>query len=173
MRLCLVGHRYAVDLVVFPDDETRSAPGSARTLSDRAGYFGFPSATGDPDLPEVVVKMLPDGTFGGQGAPIFYSSLTTVPYAFTVTDTVTGEEKQYHGNPANGLCGGADLAFAGAALHRRLFDSLHHLLRRIRSGFSAGGSRCRSKPASPAREPPRRERFFVQAIGSGSSACPP
>jgi len=115
-RLCLVGHRYAVDLVVFPDDETRSAPGSARTLSDRAGYFGFPSATGDPDLPEVVVKMLPDGAFGGEGAPIFYSSLTTVPYVFTVTDTVTGEEKQYHSNPSNGLCGGADLAFAGAAL---------------------------------------------------------
>jgi photosystem II stability/assembly factor-like uncharacterized protein len=114
-RLCLVGNRYALELEVFPDDEARSAPGSARSLSDRAGYFGFPSATGDPDLPEVVVKMLPDGAFGGKGAPVFYSSLTTVPYAFTVTDTVTGEHKEYRSNPSLAFCGGADLAFSGAA----------------------------------------------------------
>ena len=114
-RLCLVGGRYAVDLQAARAGETPSHPGSARSLSDRAGYFSLPFATGEPDLPEVAVKMLADGSFGSPGAPFFYSSLTTLPYKLTVTDTVTGRIQTYANHPDAPFCGGADLPFDEAA----------------------------------------------------------
>jgi photosystem II stability/assembly factor-like uncharacterized protein len=114
-RLCLVGNRYAVDLLAARPGEIQSHPGAARPLNDRAGYFGLPFVTGDPDLPEVVVKMLAKGSFGAAGAPFFYSSLTTLPYSLTVTDTVTGEQQLYASNPGALLCGGVDIAFGGEA----------------------------------------------------------
>ena len=89
-RLCLVGNRYALDLVAARKGEARYQPGAAHSLGDRAGYFGLPSATGDPDLPEIIVKMLGEGAFGQPGAAVFYTSLTTLPYGLTVTDTMTG-----------------------------------------------------------------------------------
>ena len=110
-RLCLVGSRYAVDLVAARKGQTTFEPGSARPLGDRAGYFGLPAITGNSDLPEVVVKMLADGTFGHSGAPFFYSSLTTVSYRLTVTDTMTGDETVYVNNPDQPLCGQTDLLF--------------------------------------------------------------
>ena len=106
-----MGSRYAVDLVAARKGQTTFEPGAAQPLGDRAGYFGLPSITGNPDLPEVVVKMLADGTFGHAGAPFFYSSLTTVNYRLTVTDTMTGEETVYVNNPEQPLCGRTDLLF--------------------------------------------------------------
>jgi photosystem II stability/assembly factor-like uncharacterized protein len=110
-RLCLVGGRYAVDLLAGRRGEPAITPGTARSLSDRSGYFSLPFATGDAELPEVVVKMLADGTFGTAGAPFFYSSLTTVNYRLTVTDTMTGEETVYVNNPDQPFCGRTDLLF--------------------------------------------------------------
>jgi photosystem II stability/assembly factor-like uncharacterized protein len=108
-RLCLVGNRYAVELSAARRGEVPNNPGAARPLSDRAGYFGLPFATGDPDLPEVVVKMLADGAFGAGGAPLFYSSLTTMPYVLTVTDMVTGRVEVHASNPDTPLCGATNL----------------------------------------------------------------
>ncbi len=113
-RLCLAGNRYAVELSARRD-ESASAPGIARSLGDRAGYFSFPFATGNPELPEVIVKMLEDRAFGTPGAPVFYASLTTLPYVLTVTDGVTGQVASYASDPAAPLCGGTALAFPGAA----------------------------------------------------------
>ena len=108
-RLCLVGNRYAIDLVATHG--ARSGRGAARPLSDRAGSFGLPFATGDSELPEVVVKMLPDGAFGVGGAPVFYSSLTTLPFALTVTDTLSGKQEVYARNSDAPFCGSADIPF--------------------------------------------------------------
>lgn len=118
-RLCLVGNRYAVELAAHRG-EGPGNPGTARPLSDRAGYFSLTFATGDSQLPEVVVKMLADGAFGTVGAPIFYSSLTTLPYVFTVTDTVTGRVEVYASNADAPLCGRADLTFGAEASVQRL-----------------------------------------------------
>jgi hypothetical protein len=109
-RLCFLGDRYAVELSARKGDGP-SNPGLAHALGDRAGYFSLPFATGDPDLPEVAVKILPDGTFGAPGAPFFYSSLTTLPYVLRVTDTVTGRTETYTSHPDAPLCGGASLPF--------------------------------------------------------------
>jgi hypothetical protein len=105
-----VGNRYAVDLTARRG-ESASGPGIARSLGDRAGYFALPFATGDAELPEVIVKMLQDGAFGTSGAPVFYASLTTLPYDLRVTDTRTGQVASYASNPDAPLCGGATLAF--------------------------------------------------------------
>jgi photosystem II stability/assembly factor-like uncharacterized protein len=117
-RLCLVGGRYAVELSAHrgagPD-----SPGVARPLGDRAGYFSLPFATGDSELPEIAVKMLADGAFGGSGAPLFYSSLTTLPFVLTVTDTATGAVSVYPSNPDEPLCGGNALAFREGAVAER------------------------------------------------------
>jgi photosystem II stability/assembly factor-like uncharacterized protein len=109
-RLCLLGDRFAVDLHVLGPGDDQYSPGAARPLTDRAGYFGLPFVTGDPDLPEVVVKMLAEGSFGTGGAPVFYSSLTTLPYSLTVTDTVTGEQ-QFYARDFYAFCGGVDAPF--------------------------------------------------------------
>jgi len=110
-RLCLVGNRYALDLVAARKGEARYQPGAAHSLGDRAGYFGLPSATGDADLPEIIVKLLGEGAFGQPGAAVFYTSLTTLPYGLTVTDTMTGEQQVYASNRESPFCGGADRAF--------------------------------------------------------------
>ena len=114
-RLCLVGSRYAVDLIATRPGGGRWMPGAARSLGDRAGYFSLPFATGDADLPEVVVKMLAEGAIGSSDAPVFYSSLTTLPYFLTVTDTLTGVRRSYASNPDGPLCGGADIPREPAA----------------------------------------------------------
>ena len=114
-RLCLVGNRYAVDLVAARKGETRYDPGAAHSLGDRAGYFGLPTATGDSDLPEIIVKVLGEGAFGQPGAAVFYTSLTGLPYGLTVTDTMTGEQQVYASNRESPMCGGADRAFEESA----------------------------------------------------------
>jgi photosystem II stability/assembly factor-like uncharacterized protein len=108
-RLCLVDNRYAVELLAARAGEVPNTPGVAQPLSDRSGFFALPFATGDPALPEVVVKMLPEGTFGAAGAPFFYASLTTLPFALTVTDKVTGQVQVYGSQSDGQLCGGTDL----------------------------------------------------------------
>lgn len=113
-RMCLIGNRYAVELLAARAGGVPSNPGTARSLGDRAGYFALPFATGDPGLPEVVVKMLPEGTFGGGGAPVFYSSLTTLPYILTVTDTVTGKTESYNSEADAPFCGGVHVALAAS-----------------------------------------------------------
>lgn len=121
-RLCLAGNRYALDVVAARKGETRYDAGSAHPLNDRAGYFGLPTATGDPDLPEIIVKVLGEGAFGQPGAAVFYTSLTTLPYALTVTDTMTGEQQVYASDRESPMCGSADRAFEelGALAPRRV-----------------------------------------------------
>ncbi len=136
-RLCLVGNRYAVDLLAGQAGQLLNNPGAARPLGDRAGYFGLPFATGEPDLPEVVVKMLPEGAFGGGGAPVFYSSLTTLPYLLTVTDTATGRIEDYVSNLDTPLCGGTDLPFGSveaASLRRTESASAGETVLRLLNG---------------------------------------
>jgi photosystem II stability/assembly factor-like uncharacterized protein len=108
-RLCLAGGRYAVELL-GGQPRASNQLATARAFNDRSGYFSLPFVTGDEELPEVIVKVLPEGTFG-PGAPIFYTSLTTLEYFLRVTDTVTGATKEYRHNWEAPLCGRADIAF--------------------------------------------------------------
>lgn len=121
-RLCLADGRFAVDLyarrgaqavmVPAPTVGNPYNPGTARLLSDRSGYFSLPFATGDAELPEVVLKVVGDGAVG-RGASIYYSSLTTLPFVFTVTDTATGGVDVYS-SADQPLCGGTSPSSATA-----------------------------------------------------------
>lgn len=117
-HLCLVGGRYSLEVTV--QGRNQWSAGAAHSLTDRAGYFGFPAVTGDAGFPEVVVKMLPEGALGPGGPAIFHSSLTTLPYALTLTDTTTGKQHIYTGNGSGVRCGGTDRPFpdASAAISR-------------------------------------------------------
>ncbi len=112
-RLCLVGNRYAVEAYA----RRGAGPyglGAANSLDSGSGYFAFPFATGDAQLPEVIVKMFGNGSSGPGGISISYASLTTLPFDITVTDTVTGDVAAYSSDSAQPLCGGTARPFDAA-----------------------------------------------------------
>ncbi len=75
---------------------------------DLWGYFSLPAITGNPNNPEVLVKML-DGTALNGSYWFFYGGLTNLQYTLTVTEDATGKQKTYT-NPAGSECGGSDTA---------------------------------------------------------------
>ncbi len=113
-RLCLLDRRFQVELVAKNKNSGEPEAGVAHALGDRAGYFAIESFTGETTLPEVAVKMLPDGAFGVEGFPFLYSNMTSAPFSLVVTDTIAGVQSAYHGDAARPFCGGADLAPADA-----------------------------------------------------------
>jgi photosystem II stability/assembly factor-like uncharacterized protein len=108
-ELSLLSGRFRVTLTARDPSWDTEAAGFAIPQGDRFGAFSLPAFTGDPELPEVFVKML-DAATGGAFL-FFHSGLTTLPYAVTVVDTVTGTEKTSYNNPVDParLCGGADV----------------------------------------------------------------
>ncbi len=112
-RLCLAGNRYAVESYA----RSGAGPyglGAANPLDGGSGYFAFPFATGDAELPEVIVKMFGNGSSGPGAISISYASLTTLPFVITVTDTVTGDVAVYSSDSAQPLCGGTARPFDAA-----------------------------------------------------------
>ncbi len=107
-RLCLLGGRFQLELTARHKKTGEPEVGVAHALGDRAGYFGIASFTGDPALPEIAVKMLPDGAFGIDGFPFLYSRMTGAPFVLTVTDTLDGRQSAYTGGSA-AFCGGSDI----------------------------------------------------------------
>ena len=77
--------------------------GSA-TVRDRFGYFSLPGFTGDATFPEVFVKMIDFRTITGDFV-LFHTGLTSLDYALTVTDQVTGEVRTFE-SPGD-YCGSA------------------------------------------------------------------
>jgi photosystem II stability/assembly factor-like uncharacterized protein len=109
-ELGLLSNRFRLTLTATDPNTGGPVTGVANALGDRFGYFSLPSLTGDVAYPEVLVKMIdatgtPDHDFW-----LFQGGLTSLPYALTVLDTVTGASKTYHHDlidPAL-VCGGVD-----------------------------------------------------------------
>ena len=85
-----------------------TAPGVATQVNDLWGYFSIPAITGNPNNPEVFVKLL-DGTAINGEYWFFYGGLTNLEYTLTVTDSTTGKQKTYT-KLAGSECGGSDTA---------------------------------------------------------------
>jgi hypothetical protein len=109
----LLSNRFRITLSATDPRTGRATVGRGISQGDRYGYFSLPEFTGDPDFPEVIVKMADATTlpppFGGSFW-FFYSPLTDVQYTLTVTDQVTGKARSYTnttGGPGQ-LCGGVD-----------------------------------------------------------------
>jgi hypothetical protein len=101
-------HPFAVTLSATDPHTGAAAPGVATQGNDLWGYFSIPAITGNPNNPEVFVKLL-DGTAINGEYWFFYGGLTNLEYTLTVTDATTGASKNYT-KPAGSECGGSDTA---------------------------------------------------------------
>ncbi|HET9766959.1 MAG TPA: ELWxxDGT repeat protein [Thermoanaerobaculia bacterium] len=100
-RLCLQSGRFAVE-AVWQDFAGNHGVGTGVALTGDTGYFWFFGASNV----EVVLKVL-DGRPVNERFWVFYGALSSVEYTITVTDTETGQQKQYH-NPSGRLASIAD-----------------------------------------------------------------
>ncbi|MCP4659428.1 MAG: DUF11 domain-containing protein [bacterium] len=102
--LCLSDGRFRVE-VTWRNQHGGGVEGPGRAVAgtDDSGYFWF----FDADNLELAVKLL-DGRGVNGWYWFFYGGLSDVEYWITVTDTETGESRNYH-NPPGEICGGADV----------------------------------------------------------------
>ena len=101
-------HPFTVSLSATDPHTGQAAPGVPTQVNDLWGYFSIPAITGNPNNPEVFVKLL-DGTAINGEYWFFYGGLTNLEYTLTVTDFITGARKTYT-KPAGSECGGSDTA---------------------------------------------------------------
>jgi photosystem II stability/assembly factor-like uncharacterized protein len=105
-RLCLLQKRFSATVEATDPRTGRTIAGRAVAQGDRFGYFSLPDLTGDPTLPEVLVKMADPGPVW-----VFHNGLTDLRYTLRVMDFSTGEVKAYrHSGSAGPFCGGGDIS---------------------------------------------------------------
>ena len=111
--LQLLGGRFSITLQAHDPRSGRNATGTVMVSADRFAFFSLPEITGDPQFPEVVVKMVDFRAVNGKFW-FFYTGLTSLDYLLTVTDSVTGAVRTYQS--VTPFCGAADTnAFKDAA----------------------------------------------------------
>jgi hypothetical protein len=82
----------------------RNAPGHGARQTEEFGWFSLPVFTGSEENPEVFVKIL-DGRSVTGHFWVFHAGLTDLGYVLSVTDTMTGEARNYR-KEAGTACGG-------------------------------------------------------------------
>jgi hypothetical protein len=104
--LQLNGGRFDVTLSARDQRTERTGEGQAIPENDLFGYFSIPALTGNPDNPEMFVKILDGRTINGQFW-VFYNGLTDLDVTLTVRENPTGVVKTYRKEPGS-ACGGFD-----------------------------------------------------------------
>lgn len=102
--LCLQKGRFRVKLEAKDPRTGRTGAGEASQESDTFGYFTLASLTGDPNNPEVFMKLLDGRTFN-QRFWVFGDVLSDMETTLTVTDTETGQVATYR-KESGRACGG-------------------------------------------------------------------
>jgi len=100
--LCLQNNRFEVWVSWRSQYDGAQGYGTAKKLSDLTGAFSFT----DPANLELLIKTL---DFGNKQL-VLWGALSNLEYQITVTDTVTGKQKQYYNAPGR-YCGGLDENF--------------------------------------------------------------
>ena len=103
--LCLLDGRFRVTMSAEDPSSGDAVAGDAIAANGSAGAFSLPGLTGNPALPEIVLKMVDASAPPWRRFWVFFGSLTSLDYAITVTDTRNGHQERYTGS---GACGGAD-----------------------------------------------------------------
>jgi hypothetical protein len=106
--LSLHGGRFLVSLAAEDPRTHTSAPGQGAQQTQEFGWFSLPVFTGNEENPEVFVKIL-DGRSVTGHFWVFHSGLTDLGYVLSVTDTATGETRNYR-KEAGTACGGFETA---------------------------------------------------------------
>ena len=107
--LCLSGGRFRVD-VQWEDFQGGAGRGRRVQLTEDTGAFWF----FDEANTELIVKVLDARSVNGHFW-VFYGALSNVPYRIVVTDTETGDQREYS-NPAGRFASSGDTtAFAGSS----------------------------------------------------------
>ncbi|MCK6682196.1 MAG: hypothetical protein L6R30_07220 [Thermoanaerobaculia bacterium] len=88
--LCLLGNRFQVT-ARYVDYSGGSGTGKAVSLTPDTGYFWFFT----PSNVEAVIKMVPFCENGRDVVAVYATGLTDLGVTFTVTDTATGQSKNY------------------------------------------------------------------------------
>lgn len=93
--ICLAGRfSFRVGARLAPGGTTIAA--TARTQSELHGFFSVPELTGNPDNPEVAIKLIDGRAVNGRWW-VFWGGLTGLDYELTVRDSFTRTEKTYRG----------------------------------------------------------------------------
>jgi PKD repeat protein len=128
-ELTLNSSRYRVTINARDQRSGKTAIGLATIETPTFGYFSLPELTGNPNNPEVFVKVL--GPVNG--VPwVFFGGLTDVEYMLYVTDTVTGAVRQYYHGPGDSKGGydtGTGQLPAGGCVANTIAESRSSLLR--------------------------------------------
>ncbi len=128
-QLILNSARYKVTLNARDQRTGRTAVGYGTAQTGEFGYFSLPELTGDAANPEVFVKVL--GPVAG--VPwVFYGGLTDVEYSLYVTDTTSGQVRQYYHGPGDAKGGydtGSGQLPAGSCVANTMTDSRTSLSR--------------------------------------------
>ena len=106
-ELCFDDARFVVTLSASDPRTGVDGAGLSIPQSDLFGYFALPDLTGNPENPEVFVKLL-DGRGVNGHFWVFYGGLTDFEYTVTVTDT-SNEAVQTYTKEGGSYCGGADI----------------------------------------------------------------
>jgi photosystem II stability/assembly factor-like uncharacterized protein len=109
-ELRLLSNRFHLTLTAADPRTGHPVTGAANALGDRFGYFSLPALTADPTFPEVLVKMIDATGTADHDFWLFQGGLTSLFYALTVLDTVTGVSKTYYNDPVDltHVCGSVD-----------------------------------------------------------------
>ena len=101
-NLCLAGQRFRIEVSFTDPRDGSTGQGQAVPLTEDTGVFWFFA----PENLELMIKVL-DGRPVNGHFWVFYGALSDVSYRITVTDTVTGEAREYD-NAAHDLASRAD-----------------------------------------------------------------
>ncbi|HEY2796421.1 MAG TPA: hypothetical protein VGK26_00905 [Thermoanaerobaculia bacterium] len=146
--LCLNDGRFAAS-VAWKDFQGRTGVGRAIPITADTGYFWFFS----PANIELVIKALDARAVNGKYW-IFFGALSNVEYTLTVTDTLTGSQKQYV-NPSGQFASVGDT---------KAFDP---------SGISTTSVRVEGTMAAPASIPAVQRRIdLAQPATADFTPCP-
>jgi len=97
--ICLAG-RFSFKVTAHGHDGGAPITAVARTQSELHGFFSFPSLTGNPDNPEVFVKLIDGRAVNGRWW-VFWGGLTDLDYEISVRDSFTRKEKSFRGHGAD------------------------------------------------------------------------
>jgi PKD repeat protein len=98
-------HPFEATVEAYARGSGEPSAGQAFAQSDRFGWFSFPGITGDPENPEVTIKVLEAPQAGHYW--IFWGGMTSLDYTLTVREVATGHVEIYRKEGPE-ACGGFD-----------------------------------------------------------------